>query len=276
MQIENETERFEILYFLAKDMTKNKDLDESLQIIVENAQKLLNTDTAFLGLRDEETGEIEIRNLSGIKTEEFKEIKLAPGKGLGGLVAEKKDGLIVEDYFSDKTIPRAHSKVENIVRKEGLISAVAVPIQMGSKNLGVLYVFNRRKSNFTETDIKTLSVAGNLAALEITRRRLELRENELDAITKTTSDAVVLMDAEGKISYWNPAAEKMFGWSEEELKRKQNPKKGLIKKKKARKGKIFTKFLLHLNFMLLSVGALRVSWKRGKGQLSEKALNLLL
>lgn len=33
------------------------------------------------------------------------------------------------------------------------------------------------------------------------------------AITNTATDAIVLMDDQGRISYWNPAAERMFGYS---------------------------------------------------------------
>lgn len=33
------------------------------------------------------------------------------------------------------------------------------------------------------------------------------------AITNTAADAIVLMDNQGRISYWNPAAERMFGYS---------------------------------------------------------------
>ena len=45
-----------------------------------------------------------------------------------------------------------------------------------------------------------------------------LRESEekFRTITGTATDAIILMDNEGKISYWNPAAESMFGYSADE------------------------------------------------------------
>jgi PAS domain S-box-containing protein len=52
------------------------------------------------------------------------------------------------------------------------------------------------------------------------RQRAEeiLRESEerLQAITQSTQDAVLTMDPQGRISYWNPAATKIFGYSEQE------------------------------------------------------------
>ena len=56
-----------------------------------------------------------------------------------------------------------------------MISEVAVPVQIAQTSLGVLYVFNREKTKFTKSDLDTLSLLGNLAAVEITRRRVEAK-----------------------------------------------------------------------------------------------------
>jgi PAS domain S-box-containing protein len=51
------------------------------------------------------------------------------------------------------------------------------------------------------------------------RMEQELREGEsrLRAITDSAQDAIVLMDAEGRISFWNPAAERIFGYTRDEV-----------------------------------------------------------
>ena len=47
----------------------------------------------------------------------------------------------------------------------------------------------------------------------------ELRQSEekFRTITASAQDAIIMMDAFGKISYWNEAAELIFGWSNEEI-----------------------------------------------------------
>jgi PAS domain S-box-containing protein len=47
----------------------------------------------------------------------------------------------------------------------------------------------------------------------------DLRENEekLRAITDTAEDAIIMTDDEKKVTYWNPAAERMFGYSRDEI-----------------------------------------------------------
>jgi PAS domain S-box-containing protein len=56
---------------------------------------------------------------------------------------------------------------------------------------------------------------------DITERKKmeeELRESEkkFHAISAFAKDAIILIDGQGRISYWNPAAEKMFGYTKEE------------------------------------------------------------
>ncbi len=57
---------------------------------------------------------------------------------------------------------------------------------------------------------------------DITERReaeekLRVSEERLRNITDSAKDAIIMMDSRGAISYWNPAAEHIFGYSAEEV-----------------------------------------------------------
>jgi PAS domain S-box-containing protein len=57
---------------------------------------------------------------------------------------------------------------------------------------------------------------------DITKRKLAelaLSENEalLKTITDSAQDAIIMMDADGKVSFWNQAASNLFGYAEEEI-----------------------------------------------------------
>ncbi|MCX8023248.1 MAG: PAS domain S-box protein [Syntrophorhabdaceae bacterium] len=41
-------------------------------------------------------------------------------------------------------------------------------------------------------------------------------ESKLIAVTEAAQDAIVMIDGEGRVTFWNPAAERMFGYREEE------------------------------------------------------------
>ena len=54
-----------------------------------------------------------------------------------------------------------------------------------------------------------------LAAAQ-TRRRLAQRDAKLHAVMASVQDAIILSDQDGRVSYWNDAAERIFGYSEQE------------------------------------------------------------
>ncbi len=61
---------------------------------------------------------------------------------------------------------------------------------------------------------------------EITKRKnteIKLRESEekFRTISSSAKDAIIMTDSEGKISYWNIAAEKIFNYTNEEIMRKE-------------------------------------------------------
>ncbi len=161
------------LFDLAIAMTADRSLDENLSLIVTQTRELLDVDSSYIALRDEEAGDVYMHTLSGIRTEAFKKMRIPFGSGLGGKVAITRKGYIVRDYFRE-----IQSRVHDIVRLEGLISGVAVPIQMRETNLGVLYAFNRTQTSFSKSDLDTLLLLGNLAAVEISRKKQELNSRK--------------------------------------------------------------------------------------------------
>lgn len=86
---------------------------------------------------------------------------------------------------------------------------------------------NRNGDRF-EVEVTTVSlgapeelfVAGIVRDLTRERQveaRAERREQELWVIARAIRDAIVLIDDSGRVSLWNPAAERMFGYSADEV-----------------------------------------------------------
>jgi PAS domain S-box-containing protein len=69
-------------------------------------------------------------------------------------------------------------------------------------------------------------VGAQVIVRDVTERReieekLRDSEEKFRAINASANDAILLIDDEGKFSYWNPAAEKMFGYTKEEADNKK-------------------------------------------------------
>lgn len=100
-------------------------------------------------------------------------------------------------------------------------SWIGVPLKTPSKTIGVMVLQHYGKENvFTKHDIQFLFSAGSKIAIAIERKQAEtvLRESEnlMRSITDSAHDAITMIDSEGIITYWNPAAERIFGYSRSE------------------------------------------------------------
>lgn len=194
----NQLRKFQVLYDLATAMTTEHSLNDNLQLVVEECRKLLGADTSYIALRDESRNDVFMHSFSGICTEEFKKLRIPFGEGLGGLVAETRKGYIIEDYFTSKELTQQFHK---IVADEGLVSGMAVPIQMEKENLGVLYLFNRKKTSFSQADLDTLFLIANIAAIEIARNEAQgaLRKAHSELEKKVAERTVELLESNARL-----------------------------------------------------------------------------
>lgn len=62
-----------------------------------------------------------------------------------------------------------------------------------------------------------LGIARDITERKLAEQSLRESEEKFHSITASAQDAILMMDDEGKITYWNEAAEKIFGYSEEEI-----------------------------------------------------------
>lgn len=69
-------------------------------------------------------------------------------------------------------------------------------------------------------------VAHDITAKKIAEERLLRSESRLRGIMEAAQDAVILLDKQFRIQYWNPAAERIFGYSAEEM--EQQPISALL------------------------------------------------
>ena len=143
---------------------------------------------------------------------------------------DKPDGRICYDVikqsgdnvFVIKNLDKTHyAQTDPNVARYKLQTYVGVPVKFGDAHIGSLCVVYQTDFNPTQDDLKLLALLASAIGVEEARRKSELRlqdsEEMFRAISASTVDAIVLMDDKGRISYWNPAAERIFGYRKEEV-----------------------------------------------------------
>ncbi|HVD86771.1 MAG TPA: SpoIIE family protein phosphatase [Solirubrobacterales bacterium] len=150
-----------------------------------------------------------------------RELRFLPGTGLPGDAWASGEIALAPNYREYPTpAPRY-----DISAQLGLEAALAIPVPIGP-SAGVLAVaeFHTRAFNPQSQELMALlaGFADQLGAF-IARRRAEARSAEaerfrqhLAEVVRGTQDAVLSKDLEGIVTTWNPAAERLYGYSAEE------------------------------------------------------------
>lgn len=159
------------LFETANDLAGMRSLDQVLRAIVERARHLLGTDVSYLTLSDPEAGDTYMRVTSGSVSATFQRVRLAHGKGLGGLVASTSLPYVTDNYFTDPRFEHAEN-IDHAVREEGLVAILGVPLKMNGRGVGVLFAANRRERPFARSEVALLSSLATHAAIAIDNANL--------------------------------------------------------------------------------------------------------
>lgn len=139
-----------------------------------------------------------------------------PGIGLPGRVWKSGQPAWVRDVVVDDNFPRAA-----LAAREGLHGALAFPIHLGTRILGVLEVFSREVQPPDRDLLLMMGAIGGQIGQFIRRREAEeaIRESEARhrAILESALDCVVSIDAGGRIIEFNPAAQETFGYPRDQV-----------------------------------------------------------
>ena len=152
-------------------------------------------------------------------TREFRSLTermtFSQGKGLPGRVWASGVPAWIVDVVADANFPRAHAAA-----RAGLHAAFCFPLRSPGEIVGAMEFFTRRLQDPDGPLLASMSVLGSLIGQFIVRRRAEdavhAREALTSAILGAALDGVITMDAQGRILEFNPAAERIFGYSSED------------------------------------------------------------
>lgn len=139
----------------------------------------------------------------------------APGVGMPGRVLERRQ-VAWETDIGDAPDPAP----EHVARRSGLRSVVAGPLLAPEGVLGVIEFFGREARAPTPDHLDQVTMAGRQLAAFLVRlsvqERLRVSERSSADILNAALDCVILMDHEGRVLDFNPAAEATFGYTRDE------------------------------------------------------------
>lgn len=211
-------EKLTLLFEVSNLINSTLDLKKLLKTILDSACEVLQAEAGSVMLIDHAANELIFEVAEGEKEDKLTQIRVPMGKGIAGWVAEHGEPLLVPDVDKDPRFYRRVDKETKFVTK----SILCVPLKIKDKIVGVVQAINHKtRVTFDESDITLLSALANQAAVAIENSRLYQQlldenikitslKNYLDSILKSTPEAIIVLDKEGRITTFDPHAERVF------------------------------------------------------------------
>ncbi|MBN1774002.1 MAG: sigma 54-interacting transcriptional regulator [Deltaproteobacteria bacterium] len=162
----SETDHPTVLHSVAGLLGRPVTTDQLLRAMVDRVVRELDAERGTLYLVDGRTGELSMRVAH---LPELPEIRMPPGRGVAGHVAETGESVIVPEASGD---PRFNPEID---RRTGYTtrSMIAVPVRdEGGAIRGVLQVLNRRTGTFGAADLARLAELAAQVAQALARTSL--------------------------------------------------------------------------------------------------------
>ena len=131
--------RLESLHRTAQRVYSTLDLRESLQILLEEAVRLMDANSGSICLINPTSGFLEIEATSGLPGH-AQRLRLRLGEGITGEVARSGRSLRINDVSKERRY---------VPLRDGVVSELAVPLRVGGEVRGVINVDSDRLDAFS-------------------------------------------------------------------------------------------------------------------------------
>jgi len=230
-QSRSRAEELAVLNELSQALTARLDVERVLEAAYREAARLVDTTNFYIGLYDAEKEEVTVPFMVS-KSEIDRQITTIPAnEGLTGYVIRNRASLLIEEDVSGWLAEKGIEQVGEIAH-----SWLGAPLMVGDQVLGVVAVQSYTTPRlYSEHDRDLLTAIAGPTAIAVQNARLyEQAQREIAErkraeealrdsgrkyrmLVNTSIDAIISIDPQMKITLWNKGAEKISGYTEEEM-----------------------------------------------------------
>jgi len=224
-QVSEEKERLEAVHSITLELTTQLDLNAIIRRALELISNNLGVSRGSIMLQDPASGALICRAVlysQGDAQTANIPMAFAGGGGLAGWVMQQQEPVNIPDVLVDDRW------VQEPGRAEDVRSVAAVPLKTSDTALGVLVLSSPEVNYFTESQMNLLGTIAGVVASALANAQLYSYINDLAgtnavlleqqreetsksaAVLQSVSEGVIVLDTDGTILLFNPAAENVL------------------------------------------------------------------
>lgn len=162
---------YERIIELSRLLTATLELPTLLQVIIEAARELTDSQASSILLVDRKSGELYFEAATGSQSEQQQLLRVPVpiDSSIAGWVVKNDEPMVVDDARRDQRHFQVSEDVSTLVTQ----SLIAVPMRLKGKVIGVLEALNKKDClNFDEQDVSLLTTLAAQAAVAIENAHL--------------------------------------------------------------------------------------------------------
>ncbi len=198
-EAEREKERSDALYRVSNLLAGAHDTDEVLDLIVNEAARLVGATGAYIRLLqvDELASSATTDSVADFVAEIAPTVVVGQNMNMMAHVMESKKPWITEDAVQDE---QRSPEGRSLCEKYDIHGSAAIPLLANNRSIGVLNLLDRRIRLFTEDEVSLLQAFADQAALALEKARLlneaETERERLVALNDVVNDLATTLDFE--------------------------------------------------------------------------------
>src|SRR3989440_5913037 len=182
-ELQRTVDELAVLNEIGKALTSSLDIGEVMHVILAKVSELLKPTNWSLLLKDHATGELYFHAAVGEGSDCLLGMRLQPGEGIAGWVAQHTQPLLVPNAHADPRFASRFDKASRFHTK----SILCVPLTFKDRTLGVIELVNGpRDGAFHEEDLRILSTVAEFSAIAIENARNFHKVQELTVLDDHT------------------------------------------------------------------------------------------
>jgi PAS domain S-box-containing protein len=212
-ELKRRYEELQILYRLTEMATEAVDLEDVYTAALDAIQQALSADRAAILLFDPD-GIMRFKAWAGL-SDHYRTAVEGHCPWPPGHPAPRP--ILMEDLEKETTL----GLLQPTILKEGIRALAFFPLIFHGNLLGKLMVYFNTHHTFLSNEIQSAQNIANHIAFSLVSKRDELRQHEtsqlLQGVVEASPLAIIAVDTSYRIILWNRSAERMLGWSAEEV-----------------------------------------------------------